>query len=184
VQNFKMPSILAAALIVLAMALALSGCGKNDGSTTRSLQYFGVNGFRFGDVVDNTKLVPVSPSDEDEGFDYNFKELSYSVDPDSGVLRKMLVPISASGATVEFGIDSQEPELVLRNVNDVTELFGEGKSDWQDTGLGLMYSEYVYSISKQSAVVRFVYYKETGVLKWILAASSLPYPVPVLPLAA
>jgi hypothetical protein len=57
--------------------------------------------------------------------------------------------------------------------------FGKGKQGWQDRQQRLRYVEYVQAAGRLEAKVRFVYAdNEQGRLVWVIAESSLPYPLP------
>jgi hypothetical protein len=172
----------AAIALVLAITFGISGCKKNDGSISRNLQYFGVNGFQFGNMLEISLLTPAdSPI---LGYNYSFQEGSFSVDPSYGILREMYVPIGEEGATISLDADGSTEEPAWYAIEDVTAFFGKGKTGWQDEALGLRYVEYTYAITKLSATIRFVYVDNTGSLSWIQGESSLPFAVPLASLAS
>jgi hypothetical protein len=168
--------------IALAITFGVSGCSKNDGSISRNLQYFGVNGFQFGNMVDSALLTPSETAIP--GYDLSFQEASFSLDPSYGILRKMHVPIGEAGAEISLDADGATEEPAWHDIEDVTAFFGKGKTGWQDETLGLRYEEYTYAITKLSAAIRFVYFENTGSLTWIQGESTLPYAAPLASIAS
>jgi len=186
VLNFKKPSRVIVIVAVVLVAAVWGGFAvdrASTGETTRDLQYFEANGFQLGGIVgDAVGLSPVEPL-AGNTYDYNFEEARYSLDPESGVIRKMSVNLYDTGLSSAFntGLEGSNPWYTIE---EVTAFFGQGKSGWHDREQRLHYVEYEQKEGRLSATVRFVYTdgESDGILHrlvWVIAESSLPYPKPI-----
>ncbi|MDO7788163.1 M56 family metallopeptidase [Desulforamulus aquiferis] len=181
VLNFKKPTAwvtIAAVMLVAVLSVGLAMNRVNDGTGDYDFANFSVNGFVLGadtNKIDTSTLTPTAPLNVSNGYDFNFEEIRYGADVNTGRLRKMLVNVY-DGASI--------PPHNLTNLEQIIEIYGPGKKGWQDRGQRLRYMEYRQEEGRLSATVRFVYTdgEAEGInhrLIWVIAESSLPYPYPV-----
>ncbi|RYD02593.1 hypothetical protein N752_25015 [Desulforamulus aquiferis] len=179
--NFKKPTAwvtIAAVMLVAVLSVGLAMNRVNDGTGDYDFANFSVNGFVLGadtNKIDTSTLTPTAPLNVSNGYDFNFEEIRYGADVNTGRLRKMLVNVY-DGASI--------PPHNLTNLEQIIDIYGPGKKGWQDRGQRLRYMEYRQEEGRLSATVRFVYTdgEAEGInhrLVWVIAESSLPYPYPV-----
>lgn len=182
VLNFKKPAasiIVAAAVFITVLSIGFAANRANDGIGDYDFYNFSVNGFMLGadtNKIDTSALTPTEPLNVDNGYDYNFEEVRYNADENTGRLKKMFVGVY-DGAYI--------PPHNLISIEQVIDVYGSGKKGWQDREQGLRYMEYRQKKGRLSATVRFVYTDgdKSGIshhLVWVIAESSLPYPYPMV----
>jgi beta-lactamase regulating signal transducer with metallopeptidase domain len=195
VMDFKKRSrvIVVAAVALVAVLSVGFAVGKADGGgNSFGFANFKVNGFGLGmdvDSIDTSALTPAPPLNSKDGYAYNFSEARYSADETTRLLRKMQVNVydgaEIPSVTMNNGNAIMNPSDVLRNIEQVETLLGNGASGWQDREQGMRYVEYSQKEGRLAATVRFVYSDKNsdGIdhrLVWIIAESSFPYPMPIL----
>ncbi|MDR1160667.1 MAG: DUF4825 domain-containing protein [Syntrophomonadaceae bacterium] len=190
VLNFqKRPRIIiiSAVALVAVLTVGFAANRMQSGVTTAyDLQYFTVNGFGLGQdsriIIDTAVLTPTAPLNVRNGYDYNFQEARYSVNPDTGIITKMHVNVVfgalVTSITKDNGMSVAYPSYTWHTIEDVTAFFGEGSRGWQDREQRLRYVEYIHKEGRLSATVRFVYHDGDDSLVWVIAESSPPYPNP------
>lgn len=194
VLNFKKPApwiIIAAIVFVAVLSIGFTTNKANDGIGDYDFYNFSVNGFMLGvdtKEIDTSSLIPTEPLNVKDGYEFNYEEVRYSADENTGRLRKMLVHVldgaDIPSVIVHKGEDAVDIPHELNTIEQVTEVLGQGKSGWQDREQRLRYMEYRQQEGRLSATVRFVYTdgESDGIthrLVWVIAESSLPYPSPV-----
>ncbi len=199
VLNFKKPAawiIVAAVALVVVLSVGLAANRETSTDGDYDFSSFGVNGFTLGadtSAIDTSILTPTEPLQVEDGYDFNFEEARYSADENTGRLVKMIVYVldGADIPTVIIHKDKGAVEISdpLHTIEQVTDVFGQGKSGWQDREQRLRYMEYRQKEGQLSATVRFVYTdgESDGInhrLVWVIANSSLPYPSPAEVLTA
>lgn len=179
VLNYKKPSTWVATVttvLVVALSIGLAANQANSGTGDYDFYNFSVNGFMLGAdtrEMNTSAFTPIEPLQVKDGYDFNFEEARYSADENTGRLIKLFVNVY-DGAYIPHK---------LKSIEQVMEVFGQGKRGWQDREQGLRYLEYRQKEGRLSATVRFVYtdgYSD-GInhhLVWVMAESSLPYPHP------
>jgi beta-lactamase regulating signal transducer with metallopeptidase domain len=191
--------IVSVILIIAAIGAACAiGAGSETSNNTIDLQAFSVNGYTLGmdgNKIDTSSFTKPIPADRfSDAYDHNYEELRYSLDPESGVLRKLFLLVPENGGIKSLGfikIDKagdSEKTTALRhnestgeaftNISQIIGFIGEGKVGWHDREQGLRYVEYKQVEGRLSASVRFVCFGGDGGLVWVIAESSLPYPKP------
>lgn len=179
VLNYKKPStwvVTVTTVLVAALSIGLAANQANSGTGDYDFSNFSVNGFMLGadtQEMDTSAFTPIEPLQVKDGYDFNFEEARYSADENTGRLIKLFVNVY-EGAYI--------PDK-LKSIEQVMEVFGQGKRGWQDREQGLRYLEYRQKEGRLSATVRFVYTDgdSDGInhhLVWVMAESSLPYPYP------
>ncbi len=196
VLNFKKPSkVIITVAVTLAAVLSVGfAANKVTGTGDYDFTSFSVNGFMLGadtNEMDTSTFTPVEPLNVGDGYDFNFAGARYSADESTGRLRKMLVGVYDGADIPSLTVyKGQNPVVIphaLNSIEEVTEYLGQGKSGWQDREQRLRYMEYRQKEGRLSATVRFVYTdgESDGInhhLVWVIAESSLPYPVEIKPM--
>ncbi len=193
VLNFKKPApwvIIAAIVFVAVLSIGFTTNKANDGIGDYDFYNFSVNGFMLGvdtKEIDTSSLIPTEPLNVKDGYEFNYEEVRYSADENTGRLRKMFVHVldgaDIPSVIVHKGEDAVDIPHELNTIEQVTEVLGQGKNGWQDREQRLRYMEYRQKEGRLSATVRFVYTdgESGGIahrLVWVIAESSLPYPYP------
>jgi beta-lactamase regulating signal transducer with metallopeptidase domain len=192
VLSYKKPGawvIVAAVALAAALGIGLAANRSTAAAGDYDFTSFSVNGFMLGaDIseIDTSTLTPAEPLQAQEGYDFNFEEVRYSADEYTGRLRKVLVNVYDGAYIPSVIIHKDEgPIYIPHNLNTIEQVinvFGPGKSGWQDREQRLRYMEYRQQEGRLSATVRFVYtdgISDRGTnhhLVWVIAESSLPYP--------
>ena len=192
VLNFKKPSrtiIIAAVALVAILSVGFAMNRATAVTGDYDFYNFSVNGFMLGaDIseMDASTLTPAEPLHVSDGYDFNYEEVRYSADANTGRLIKMFVNVYDGAYIPSVTIHKDEgPIYIPHNLNtmeQVIDVFGQGEGGWQDREQGLRYMEYRQKEGQSSATVRFVYTNGvsdgiTHRLVWVMAESSLPYHV-------
>ncbi|WP_341442183.1 M56 family metallopeptidase [Oxobacter pfennigii] len=181
-------------ILAIAVAVILGVCFSSNKVTAGIGDYyfydFSVNGLALGadiNEIDTSSLTPTAPLDIKNGYDYNFEEVRFSVNKETGRLNKMIVGVINGAYIPSVIVNRQEGPVYinksLTNIEEVIDIFGEGKRGWQDREQQLRYVEYIHKEGRLSATVKFVYTDvEFDEIKhrliWVIAESNLPYPYP------
>ncbi|SHN56563.1 M56 family metallopeptidase [Desulfitobacterium chlororespirans] len=193
VLNYKKPAnwvIMVATVFVVALSIGLAANKANSATGDYDFSNFSINGFMLGadtKEMDTSAFTPIEPLQIKNGYDFNFEEARYSVDENTRRLIKLFVNVydgaDIPAVTLHKGEGATYIPDKLKTIEQVVEVFGQGKRGWQDREQGLRYLEYRQKEGRLSATVRFVYtdgYSD-GInhhLVWVMAESSLPYPYP------
>ncbi len=190
VLNFKKPSraiIIAAVALVAILSVGFAMNRVTAVTGDYDFYNFSVNGFMLGaDIseMDTSTLTPAESLHVSDGYDFNYEEVRYSADANTGRLIKMFVNVYDGAYIPAVTIHKDEgPIYIPHNLNtieQVIDVFGQGGGGWQDREQGLRYMEYRQKEGQSSATVRFVYTNGvsdgiTHRLVWVMAESSLPY---------
>ncbi|MGI1660244.1 MAG: M56 family metallopeptidase [Desulfitobacterium sp.] len=193
ILNFKKPAawiITVSVAFVAVLSIGFTADRVTLGSGDYDFSNFNVNGFMLGadtNKMDTSSLSPTAPLNVKDGYDFNFEEVRYSVNHETGRLIKMNVDVYDGAYIPSLTIHKGENPVTipheLNTIEQVTEYLGQGKSGWQDREQRLRYMEYRQKEGRLSATVRFVYTDGgsegiTHRLVWVIAESSLPYPYP------
>jgi beta-lactamase regulating signal transducer with metallopeptidase domain len=190
VLNFKKPSRVIMVAAVALVAIFSVGFAINRIPAVAGdydFYNFSVNGFTLGadtNQMDTSALTPAEPLHVGDGYDFNYEEVRYGTDANTGRLIKMFVNVYDGAYIPSVTIHKDEgPIYIPHNLNTIEQVinvFGRGEGGWQDREQGLRYMEYRQKEGQSSATVRFVY--TNGVLDgithrlvWVMAESSLPY---------
>jgi beta-lactamase regulating signal transducer with metallopeptidase domain len=177
VLNFKKRSriiIIAAVALVAVLSVGFAVNRAQDGTTTRDLRNFSVYDFVLGEPIRNDLIESYVPTDRySDDYDYNFENVRYSLDAETGAIRKLWYNLNGNGYMTS-GISATR----WQKIEQVTSYYGEGRQGWQDREQGLRYVEYTQKDGRLSATVRFVYDNSENGLVWVIAESTLPYPMP------
>jgi hypothetical protein len=166
VLNFRKPSrwvVAVSAILVIGLSVGLAVNSRQGATTNRDLQYIGINGFTLGDIVTDSMIVTLTPTERYTSgeYDYNFEEARYSLDEYTNVIRKLWVNVYETGVACSLNDTSvRSPWTALA---DIRGYFGEGKQGWQDRSQRLRYVEYAQKEGRLSATVRFVYMFEVSI---------------------
>ena len=199
--NFKKPTvwiIVISIALVAALGVGLAANRATNGTGDYDFYNFYINGFMLGadiNEMDTSKLTPTEPSPAEplnvkNGYDFNFEEVRYSADGETGRLRKMCVNVYGDGVVSMLVAHANGKDNVSLDSNQtyqiegIMNILGKGETGWHDKEQGLRYMEYRHKEGRLSATVRFVYMdRSKGIphrLVWVIAGSSLPYPYPYL----
>ncbi|ABX40551.1 hypothetical protein [Lachnoclostridium phytofermentans] len=159
--NLKTPSawiIVAATVFVLIFSIVFATNRANEGIGDHDFYNFNVNGFTLGadiDKMDTSALTPTEPLNINNGYDYNFEEVRYSADENTGRLKKMFVNVYDGAyipvVTIHTGEAASYIPNNLTTIEQITTIFGQGKKGWQDREQGLRYMEYRQKEGRLSA---------------------------------
>lgn len=194
VLNFKKPAgwiIVVSIALVAVLGVGLAANRAISGTGDYDFYNFYVNGFMLGadtKKMDTSSLTPTAHLDVNGGYDFNFEEVRYSADEETGRLRKMCVNVCDDGVVSMLVARANGKNHVSLDSNQtyqiegIEAILGKGKTGWHDREQRLRYMEYHHKEGRLSATVRFVYMdKSKGIphrLIWVIAESSLPYPYP------
>jgi len=195
VLNYKKPGTWVIAVSVVITAVLGFGLAVNratDGIGDYDFYNFSVNGFMLGadtKKMDTSTLTPTEPLNVKDGYDFNFEEIRYSADEETGRLRKMIVNVYDNGVMSMLvahanGKDNVSLDNQTYQIEGIEAILGKGKTGWHDREQRLRYTEYRHQEGRLSATVRFVYTdgrSEDGLMHrliWVIAESSLPYTYP------
>ncbi|MDD4834296.1 MAG: M56 family metallopeptidase [Lutispora sp.] len=194
VLNFKKPTvwiIVVSIALVAVLSVGLAANRATNGTGDYDFYNFYVNGFMLGadiNEMDTSTLMPTEPLNVKNGYDFNFEEVRYSADEETGRLRKMCVNVYDDGVVSMLVAHANGKDNVSLDSNQtyqiegIMNILGKGETGWHDREQGLRYMEYRHKEGRLSATVRFVYMdRSKGIphrLVWIIAESSLPYPYP------
>lgn len=196
VLNYKKPAfwilIVAIVIVVTAGFSLLTDPISKASSQDYDLSNFFVNGYYLGadiNEMDTSLLTPTEPLNIKDGYDFNFEEIRYSTDEQTGRIRKMFVNVYENGVISLLVARANGQDNVSLDSNEtyqiegIEAILGKGKTGWHDREQRLRYMEYQQDERQLSATVRFVYTDGTdnGIthrLVWVIAESSLPYPMP------
>ncbi len=178
-------------ILVMVLGVGFAINKANAGTGDYDFTNFSVNGFMLGadtKKMNTSALTPTEPLKVSDGYDFNFEEICYSAKESTGRLVKMLVNVYGGAdipsVIIHKGEEAVDIPYTLNSIEQVTDIFGQGKSGWQDREQRLRYMEYRQREGRLSATVRFVHTDgvSEGIehrLVWVIAESSLPYPYPV-----
>jgi beta-lactamase regulating signal transducer with metallopeptidase domain len=181
VLNFKKRSriiIIAAVALVAVLSVGFAVNRAESGATTRDLRDFSVYGFTLGQPINETLLESLTPLENyaSDEYDYNFKGasvVSYSLDSDTGVVRKLYYDVREQGYSTSWLSSTR-----WITVDQVISYYGNGNQGWFDRINGIRYVEYTQKEGRLSAKVRFIFNDVSRSLIYVTAESSLPYPMP------
>lgn len=193
--NYKKPGlwvVVASVVLIIVLSIGLASNRANDGTGDYDFYNFYVNGFMLGadtNKMDTSLLTPTTPLSSNSGYEFNFEEVRYSADEETGRLRKMLVNVYDDGVVSMLVAHANGKDNVSLDSNQtyqiegIEAILGKGKTGWHDREQRLRYMEYRHKEGRLSATVRFVYTdgRSDGIthrLVWVIAESSLPYPYP------
>jgi hypothetical protein len=193
VLNFKKPArVIIVAAVALVVILSMGFAINRVTAVTGDYDFynFSVNGFMLGadtNEMDTSALTPAEPLHVSDGYDFNYEEVRYNTDANTGRLIKMFVNAYDGAYIPSVTIHKDEGPIYipynLNTIEQVIDVFGQGAGGWQDREQRLRYMEYRQEEGRLSATVRFVYTdgESDGInhrLVWVIADSSLPYPYP------
>jgi beta-lactamase regulating signal transducer with metallopeptidase domain len=194
VLNFKKPTawlIVVSVALVVVLSIGLASNRANDGIGDYDFYNFSVNGFMLGadtNKMDTSLLTPTAPLNSNSDYEFNFEEVRYSANEETGRLKKMIVNVYDNGIMSMLVAHANGKDNVSLDSNEtyqiegIEAILGKGKTGWHDREQRLRYMEYRHKEGRLSATVRFVYTDGvdgvTHRLVWVIAESSLPYPYP------
>lgn len=142
VLNFKKPAawiITVSVAFVAVLSIGFTADRVTHGSGDYDFSNFNVNGFMLGadtNKMDTSSLSPTAPLNVKDGYDFNFEEVRYSVNHETGRLIKMSVDVYDGAYIPSLTIHKGENPVTipheLNTIEQVTEYLGQGKSGWQD----------------------------------------------------
>ncbi len=192
VLNFKKPAtwvIVVSVAIITVVGVGLTTNRTTDVTGDYDFYNFYVNGFMLGadiDEMDTSTLTPTERLNVKDGYDFNFEEVRYSADEQTGRLRKMSVNVYDNGVMSMLVAHANGKDNVSLDSNETYQIegieavLGKGKTGWHDREQRLRYMEYRHIEGRLSETVRFVYTdgQSEGInhrLVWVIAESNLPY---------
>lgn len=194
VMHFKKPNawvIAVSVVLVAALTVRFAANKETNGTGDYDLSNFYVNGYMLGaeiNKIDTSLLTPAEPLNIKDGYDYNFEEIRYSADEQTGRSKKMFVNVYKDGVWSMLVARANGKDNVSMDSNrtykieGIEALMGKGETGWYDKEQRLRYVEYRQEEGRLSATVRFVYTdgEDNGIthrLVWVIAESSLPYQI-------
>lgn len=196
-KQTRLAIIVSAVLVVAVGSIAIAlGAGRATAKSNYNFDTFIVSGYKLHGYMDDeaiSTLTPTEPLNSESGYEYNFEEIRFDLDADSCITRFHLNVYDIGIFNMWVQYSEHHPDKregnnglaflgdgddILRRIEQVEVLIGEGEKGWYDREQRLRYER--YTADNGGGDVMFVYTdgEDDGILNrlvWVIAESDAEY---------